>query len=106
MALTTDDIIITSSLRVPLVTSSITEWPVLGHVDCVSQCEIVRLQVIQDCLHPSNPEDDHLVSSSGDAGKMKVEHTRIQSGKKNGGKERKYKVTLVYLRRHALFVII
>jgi len=31
------------------------ERAILRHIDCFSQCEIMGLKVIQDCLHPCDP---------------------------------------------------
>jgi len=28
------------------------EWAILSHIDCFSQCEIMGLKIISDCLHP------------------------------------------------------
>lgn len=27
------------------------EWPILSHVDCFSQCQIVELAIVYFCLH-------------------------------------------------------
>ena len=28
------------------------DWAVLSHIDCLSQCELMRVKIVLDCLYP------------------------------------------------------